>query len=584
MTPPPPAGRAWPARAARFLLRDRTRLALAWFAAAVCAGSAAYYAWTGCDTPARRDGNYGHANIDFGAQWLMGRVLVTGNGPRLYDRITLRRVLEESFPPADWQDPRPDEEKEQDAKPFQGDAQQLLDWMRGDDDPRAAAAAGGYLAPLAARDPVGAAAYLAAGRVAWRPVEPQLGGPLYPPVNACLFAPLGLLPPRPAYRAMQVLILALTFATGVLTQRVTGGRVWLPVAVLWLSAFPGYSGAIGLGQNAPVSLFVLVLGWRLLQLGRPARAGAAWGLLVYKAVWAAAFLLVPLLTRRWRMAAAMAATTAAACAATLPLVGWRAWVDWLRVGSMASEFYTHCQTWIFLSRDLLGIPRRYLLTFTDGHAPPDDPNAALATALGLVLWLVPLAVTALVVLRRGRRAAGAGGPRAAFVLLGAWMACYHFMYYDTLLAFLPCCLLHAEPRRLWRRFAFRRPGTRRWLARAAVTTGLLACVIAFPYFSSLLDPAYHFPPWDTFFLVLLWLWCEVPRGRVSADPAERGDGDAGVGGPNERLADEHGPHPAGPQPLHVVGPADAALAHQADAGRDGRGDLERVLEPRHERP
>ena len=29
----------------------------------------------------------------------------------------------------------------------------------------------------------------------------------------------------------------------------------------------------------------------------------------------------------------------------------------------------------------------------------------------------------------------------AFVLLGAWLSCYHFMYYDVLLAALPIFLL-----------------------------------------------------------------------------------------------------------------------------------------------
>ena len=39
------------------------------------------------------------------------------------------------------------------------------------------------------------------------------------------------------------------------------------------------------------------------------------------------------------------------------------------------------------------------------------------------------------------------GPVPAFLFLAAWMLCYHFMYYDTLLSVLPFFLLCAEPRR-----------------------------------------------------------------------------------------------------------------------------------------
>ena len=78
----PPAGRAWPGRVTRFLLRRDTRQAFAWLALVVCTAIAGNYAWICYNDPARRDGNFGHATIDFGGQWLMGRMLVTGNGAR----------------------------------------------------------------------------------------------------------------------------------------------------------------------------------------------------------------------------------------------------------------------------------------------------------------------------------------------------------------------------------------------------------------------------------------------------------------------------------------------------------------------
>src|SRR5262249_51232342 len=97
----------WLGWIARFLLRRNTRLILCGIALVVCTGIAVYYAITCYDEPKRRDGNYGHATIDFGGQWLMGRMLVTGNGRQLYNRLAQRRILEASYPLADSENPDP---------------------------------------------------------------------------------------------------------------------------------------------------------------------------------------------------------------------------------------------------------------------------------------------------------------------------------------------------------------------------------------------------------------------------------------------------------------------------------------------
>src|SRR5436190_16672404 len=87
-----PTDRLDPARLAAVLLRRRTRAVLAWVAALVTAGIALGYAWTFCNDPARADGNWGHANVDFAGQWVLGRLLLEGR--RLYDRGHLRAALE----------------------------------------------------------------------------------------------------------------------------------------------------------------------------------------------------------------------------------------------------------------------------------------------------------------------------------------------------------------------------------------------------------------------------------------------------------------------------------------------------------
>lgn len=476
-----------PARLGRVLLRPRARYVLAWLTCLVAAGIAIGFAWVSGNDPRRGDGNWMHANIDFGGQWLMGRMIVEGHGRQLYHRSVQREVLERAFPRANQNPDDPD-----------SDADKLLDWMVGKGD---------------------------------------LGGPLYPPVHALWFTPLALLPSLPAYRVMELLNLALVFVAGWQVRQLTHGRVWWPVATTLLMVFPGYAGAIDLGQNPLISLLLLLLGWRQLGAGRPVAAGVVWGLLAFKPVWAVSFFLVPVLTGRWRFAAAMLATGLIQIALTLPVVGYHTWLDWLQVGQIGAEQYRKQEVWIFLSRDLSSIFRRWMLHFEGQVAT--NPDRPLPTILGLGLWVAVLAVTVAVVLRVARtrrsRLALLEGPGAAFVLLGAWFSSFHFMYYDMLLTALPVCLLFTEPSRYLRALLCRPPreplvpelvpyyqprledatppapllpGGResRWVWNSLPLT-MLVLIITLPYLCAFLDPSHHYPPLDMFCLLVLWGWC-----------------------------------------------------------------------------
>jgi hypothetical protein len=571
--------RADPLRVLRFLLRPETRWAICWLIALGSGGFLAMQAWMSFDNPKRAAGhwNWGHATIDFGGQWIMGRTIVEGHGRQLYNRTYLRSLTASHYP-----------DGVEDPKEERTDTEALLAWMAGADDDKAPRAVASCLGPLAAANGYEEAVLLARGREVWTAEEiehvtaPQVGGALYPPIHALLYAPLALLPPPLAYRVAQALILALVFFDGWLVQRMTGGRIWWPVATVLLMVFPGLVGCLDLGQNGLFSLTVVLLGWWQLMRGRETWAGVCWGLLAFKPVWAAAFFLVPLLTRRWRMAASMAVAGVVQIALTLPVVGWRTWLDWLQVGHMAANDYLRQKNWIFLSRDLLGIPRRWLLDF-EGSVAKDVEKHPLPTILGWSLWTAVLLVTLFVVWRRPRRMKALSGPAASFVLIGAFFSCYHFMYYDLLLAGLPVLLLFMEPRRylqamFWRcqpsaeQRAYYQPtvddltppplplmpdGRRpRWV-RAPVPPLLLLVMIVTPAIGSMLDPSYHYPPVDTFALLLLWAWCgyrvltdpeedipsPVPAG-VAVDgvvrAAEFAEFAADVGGAHERFADQHG--------------------------------------------
>jgi hypothetical protein len=515
-------------------------------------------AWTCFHMPKRADGNWGHASIDFGGQWIMGRMIVEGHGWQLYDRPAIRKVAEANYP-AEAGDP--DAEKT--------DAENLLDWMSGKDD----------------RDP-------------------PIGGALYPPIHSLLFAPLATLPPPLAYRVFQALFLVLLFLDAWVAERLTEGRVWWPVALVFLLMFPGCFGSVNLGQNALVSLTVLLIGWWQLARGRPVLAGVCWGLLAYKPVWAASFFLVPLLTRRWRMAASMAVTGLVQIALTLPVVGLPGWLNWLQIGRLAASDYTIQENWVFLSRDLMGIPRRCLITFEDGIASGQEQTQLLSSVLGWALWGVVLGVTLLAAWLRRRQVRALTGPAATFLLLSSFFCCYHFMYYDVLLAGLPVLLLFTEPRRYlqavpWRppRWLTRKvseapdplppregqryyqpgiddltpppmpllPGGRRfrWV-RAPMAPLLSFLVFILPGICYLCVPSSHHPPGDTFGLLLLWAWCAYrlfrDRATQEGKPAASPDGFAVNGAIRTAQLAEFGTD---------VGRAHEGLADQnrADAGR-----------------
>jgi arabinofuranan 3-O-arabinosyltransferase len=480
-----------------FLMWPWTRYLLCWCLALLVSYLITERAWAWEDAPTRADGNDGHVGIDFGGQWVMGRMILEGRGRRLYSKQDLKAVVDPAYP-------------EEDGDPKEGkDADNMLGWMIHSDEPG---------------------------------LE-NLRGPIYPPVHALLYAPFGLLSPRPAYRVMQLFLLCLGWLCGWLIERMSNGRVWWPLAIVVVLCFPNYLGAFGLGQNAPVTLTILLAGWCLLQKGHPWWGGLVWGLLAYKPVWAAAFILGPVLLRRWRFLAAMTLAGAGLVAATLPLVGVSSWFDWLALGRIGAEKYARSQKWIRISRDLIGIPRRWLLDYEGGQAT--NPERALPTILGILLWWSVPVLTILVALRYRHRLREVTGPGAAFVLLGAYFACYHFMFYDVLLAVLPLTLLFADPRRFlpvdrWQgplpdlktapattAIQVESPAPTKsplllllvqgnWVAafalrpqwwRLLIPPVLLALLLTSRFFDDLWMFDVTAPPWDTLLLLGVWLWC-----------------------------------------------------------------------------
>jgi hypothetical protein len=505
-----------------FLWRPVTRYFLAWILALTVAAIAFYSAWIDFYTEKRAGQTDGHRAIDFGGQYLIGRMLQQGHGHELYFRDQQRSVLEAAYPRED-EDPN---EKETDADhliTYSIDADEKLT-ERGPFER--------WILTQVGEDP------------AINP--PKIGGPLYPPINAFFYYPLACMKPLYGYRTNQGVNLVLAFTAGLGVSLLSRGRVWMPIATSFVFIFPGFAGSICLGQNATLTMNIVLWGWVLIARERPVSGGLVWGLLAFKPVWLLSFLLVPILTLRWRVALAMVGAAAALVLATLPFVGVHSWFDWIHIGRAAAHTYDIDTNWIWKSRDLYSIARRWMLDFEadqDKRIPYPDMTLFLSLA-PLVLVFIVLVTGA--ILRRAKITRATDGPAAAFVLLGAWLICYHFMYYDVLLAYLPVALLFTDPRRylqplfigLWPlgrskpstelldfyrliRYFHRRNwlpfihGYGRVLLANSLVMSLVAALILIQYvFPFLGFNVFHCTPWDTFVLIGLWSWCAY---RVFAD-------------------------------------------------------------------
>jgi hypothetical protein len=537
----------------RFLWHRRCRLLLSWVAVLVAATVSLYVAYYGFHAPQRRDRNGGHTAIDFGGQYVLPRVMITGRGLHLYDRNDIRSALEQTYP-------REDEEPGRDNH----DADQFMQWFLGNDSEPRRHLLASFLTPLAGNDPFAVSTYVLAGEERWsadalaEAAVPQRGGPLYPPTQALLFAPLALLPPNVAYRLVQCANLGLLFWCGWmlrclslpspgdgLTRQVP--RLSWPLATLGLILFPGVNGALVLSQNSVFSLALLTTGWLLMNRGRPFLGGIVWGLLAFKPVWAVAFGPALVLTGRWRATAGMAVTGLLLVALTLPLVGVHSWESWFILGREAADGYDRDENWVLLSRDLSNALRRYTVVYKD-HWTTNHQDF-LPRFVGNATWLGTVAVWVVVALLYRRRIRGAEGVGPAFVLFGAWMSCFHFMYYDTLLAALPLFLLFTDPDLLALRFWGPRPTgelldyyrpvedsegeVEVWplppvpLLRGAYRLRALLNPVPLTVFALIIvvcqtapgfDSSWNFPPFDTYFLWCLWVWCgfQLIRARRSS--------------------------------------------------------------------
>ena len=404
----------------------------------------------------RGDGNSGHTYIDFGGQWLSGRMVYEGYGSELYNRNRQREVARRGF--SLWDEHATSQESilppskrkrgagDADAK---HDADALMNWLVGKDPEEWMGLGKAIAVPLMTGshgNPIAAVLlqHTAAEQVTHPTLEklhrPARGGALYPPIHGLFYAPLASMPPLQAYYAFQLICIAAAVVAGAAVVVMSRGRIWWPVATAVIMLYPGSRPGLDLGQNHLITTLILIVGWTLYVRGYEVGAGIVWGFLAYKPVWAIAFLLVPMLMGRMRFFLAMAATGLGLIAITLPIVGINAWFHWFEVGNNASGTYSTDQNWLRLSRDLAGLGRRLIVDVDNAPWPKSD----LADILGWVLPLAVLSITAAVYLIRADRDKTTG-ITAGYILLAGYLGCFRFMYYDVTLSLVAIAAIFANP-------------------------------------------------------------------------------------------------------------------------------------------
>lgn len=340
-------------------------------------------------------------------------------------------------------------------------------------------------------------------------------GPLYPPTDGLIMMPFAMLEPRAAHSVLTLVYVQLVFLSGLLIRDITRGRLGMGEATLICLVFPNFMQGLILGQNSSLTLAIVTGGWALWGRGRPLLAGLVWGLLAYKPVFAVALIWVPLVLWNWRFLAGMIGSGLAFCLATLPWCGIAPWLRWFQVGKNASDLYSIDPNWVWMSRDLVGLPRREMWDWEhlrnhlelitaqriwDHQQMQTVQSGPTETMIGFALLFGVIGLSIAVFLLTSWRVRsedlpgrGVWGPRPAFLLFGALLTVFHFMHYDMQPLALPMCLLFAGFDRL------------SWPSRViliGLMLGLLYCHMDL----SLGFGSEKRPPFETFLLLLLWAW------------------------------------------------------------------------------
>ena len=145
----------------------------------------------------------------------------------------------------------------------------------------------------------------------------------HPPFEALLLAPLGALPYKTAYLIWGLINVVIWLSLAhLLRPYATVPRDDAAYLLLWLMFLPLWA-ALFEGQSSLVMFLLYALTFIELRSGRELRAGAVFGLALFKFQFAIPFVLILLLQRRWKFVQGFLGTTSGLGLLSLLAVGWQ---------------------------------------------------------------------------------------------------------------------------------------------------------------------------------------------------------------------------------------------------------------------
>ena len=153
----------------------------------------------------------------------------------------------------------------------------------------------------------------------------------HPPFEALLLAPLGALPYKTAYLIWGLINVAIWLMLPYLLRPYAPApRDDLGYLVLWL-LFAPLGVALFQGQSSLLILLLYSITFIQLKCGRDFRAGAIFGLALFKFQFAIPFVLIFLLLRKWRFIKGFLATATALGVLSLVAVGWHGIISYIHL-------------------------------------------------------------------------------------------------------------------------------------------------------------------------------------------------------------------------------------------------------------
>ncbi len=261
----------------------------------------------------------------------------------------------------------------------------------------------------------------------WAERNDVLGCFNYPPPAALGYAALAWMPVSTAAIVNAFLNISLGLLCGYLLALALEMRHRWPLFALALLLYPAFFVNLSVGQNAMITLAVVLGAWALVEHRREWAAGMLLGLLICKPNWLLAVGWIPLVGLRWRVLLGMAGGSLGTVGFTLLVLGVQPFFDYVQVFSRVAELQQMPGYYLEVKYSASGLFHKWIGMST------------LASQLAWVSSAAMIAVTAMVVRECSRGDAVSRRLAIACSLAAAMWVNPHLNYYDLMLT-VPCII------------------------------------------------------------------------------------------------------------------------------------------------